>query len=58
MRIVYIQAVVGFVQEAMAYIDQIKDLDAKIELISTLNTVTAGKVSLCKTAIVSILVFR
>jgi hypothetical protein len=55
---VYIQAVVGFVQEAMAYIDQIKDLDAKIELISTLNTVTAGKVSLCKTAIVSILVFR
>jgi len=38
------QAVVGFVQEAMAYIDQIKDPDAKIELISTLNTVTAGKI--------------
>eukprot|EP00976_Prorocentrum_cordatum_P004903 96410-Prorocentrum_minimum.AAC.1 len=38
------QAVVGFVQEAMSYIDQVKDVETKTELISTLNTVTAGKV--------------
>mmetsp|Transcript_23505 Transcript_23505/g.51377 ORF Transcript_23505/g.51377 Transcript_23505/m.51377 type:complete len:487 (-) Transcript_23505:546-2006(-) len=38
------QAVVGLVQEAMSYIDQVKDVDTKTELISTLNTVTAGKI--------------
>jgi len=38
------QAVVGMVQEAMTYIDQLDDLALKTELIETLSTVTAGKI--------------
>lgn len=34
------------VQQAMLYIDQTPDLDTRIELIKTLNSVSAGKVSL------------
>lgn len=40
-----IQAVVEMVQRAMAYIDKAPDVETQIELIKTLNTVTAGKVS-------------
>jgi hypothetical protein len=32
------------VQRAMVYIDKAPDVEAQIELIKTLNTVTAGKV--------------
>lgn len=32
------------VQQAMQYIDKTPDLDSKIELIKTLNNVSAGKV--------------
>jgi len=32
------------VQQAMQYIDQTPDLDTRIELIKTLNNVSAGKV--------------
>lgn len=32
------------VQQAMQYIDQTPDLDTRIELIKTLNSVSAGKV--------------
>lgn len=38
------QAVQAMVQQAMQYIDQTPDLDTKIELIKTLNNVSAGKV--------------
>lgn len=38
------QAVQAMVQQAMQYIDQTPDLDTKIELIKTLNSVSAGKV--------------
>lgn len=39
------QAVQAMVQQAMQYIDQTPDLDTKIELIKTLNNVSAGKAS-------------
>ena len=38
------QAVQSMVQLAMQYIDQTPDIDTKIELIKTLNSVSAGKV--------------
>ncbi|CAA3010337.1 26S proteasome non-ATPase regulatory subunit 12 homolog A-like [Olea europaea subsp. europaea] len=38
------QAVQAMVQQAMEYIDQTPDLDTKIELIKTLNSVSAGKI--------------
>lgn len=41
-----VQAVQAMVQQAMQYIDQTPDLETKIELIKTLNNVSAGKVSL------------
>ncbi|KAG5611891.1 hypothetical protein MTR67_019756 [Solanum verrucosum] len=37
-------AVQAMVQQAMQYIDQTPDLDTKIELIKTLNSVSAGKI--------------
>lgn len=39
-----LQAVQAMVQQAMQYIDQTPDIDTKIELIKTLNNVSAGKV--------------
>lgn len=42
---ILVQAVQAMVQQAMQYIDQTPDLDTKIELIKTLNSVSAGKVS-------------
>lgn len=38
------QAVQAMVQQAMQYIDQTPDLETKIELIKTLNNVSAGKI--------------
>ncbi|KAL6502645.1 26S proteasome non-ATPase regulatory subunit 12 A [Orobanche hederae] len=38
------QAVQAVVQQAMQYIDQTPNLDTKIELIKTLNNVSAGKI--------------
>ncbi|XP_075482112.1 26S proteasome non-ATPase regulatory subunit 12 homolog A-like [Primulina tabacum] len=38
------QAVQAMVQQSMQYIDQTPDLDTKIELIKTLNSVSAGKI--------------
>ncbi|KAL2551486.1 26S proteasome non-ATPase regulatory subunit 12-like protein A [Forsythia ovata] len=38
------QAVQAMVQQAMQYIDQTPDLDTKVELIKTLNSVSAGKI--------------
>ncbi|XP_030511284.1 26S proteasome non-ATPase regulatory subunit 12 homolog A [Rhodamnia argentea] len=38
------QAVTAMVQQAMQYIDQTPDLETKIELIKTLNSVAAGKI--------------
>ncbi|KAF2293138.1 hypothetical protein GH714_037844 [Hevea brasiliensis] len=38
------QAVTVMVQQAMQYIDETPDLETRIELIKTLNTVSAGKV--------------
>ncbi|XP_057806920.1 26S proteasome non-ATPase regulatory subunit 12 homolog A-like [Salvia miltiorrhiza] len=38
------QAVQAMVQQAMQYIDKTPDLDSKIELIKTLNNVSAGKI--------------
>uniref|UniRef100_A0A0C9RIL1 TSA: Wollemia nobilis Ref_Wollemi_Transcript_15877_1969 transcribed RNA sequence n=1 Tax=Wollemia nobilis TaxID=56998 RepID=A0A0C9RIL1_9CONI len=38
------QAVTSMVQQAMQYIDETPDLDARIELIKTLNNVSAGKI--------------
>uniref|UniRef100_A0A7N0T9C3 PCI domain-containing protein n=1 Tax=Kalanchoe fedtschenkoi TaxID=63787 RepID=A0A7N0T9C3_KALFE len=38
------QAVTAMVQQAMQYIDQTPDLDTRIELIKTLNLVSAGKI--------------
>ncbi|KAK6924182.1 Proteasome component (PCI) domain [Dillenia turbinata] len=38
------QATTAMVQQAMEYIDQTPDLETKIELIKTLNTVSAGKI--------------
>lgn len=40
----FLQAVQAMVQQAMQYIDQTPDLETKIELIKTLNNVSAGKV--------------
>ncbi|PPS01650.1 hypothetical protein GOBAR_AA19032 [Gossypium barbadense] len=38
------QAVTAMVQQAMQYIDEAPDLETRIELIKTLNTVSAGKI--------------
>lgn len=38
------QAVTAMVQQAMQYIDETPDVETRIELIQTLNTVSAGKV--------------
>ena len=38
------QAIVGMVQESMTYVEKVSDIETRIELISTLNSVTAGKV--------------
>ncbi|KAL8034092.1 hypothetical protein ABFX02_12G004500 [Erythranthe guttata] len=38
------QAVQAMVQQAMQYIDQTPDVDTKIELIKTLNNISAGKI--------------
>lgn len=38
------QAVTAMVQQAMQYIDQTPDIESKIELIKTLNNVSAGKI--------------
>ncbi|KAJ1685235.1 hypothetical protein LUZ63_016625 [Rhynchospora breviuscula] len=38
------QAVTAMVQKAMQYIDETPDLDTRIELIKTLNSVSAGKI--------------
>ncbi|KAG2716420.1 hypothetical protein I3843_03G127400 [Carya illinoinensis] len=38
------QAVTAMVQQAMQYIDETPDLEARIELIKTLNNVSAGKI--------------
>ncbi|KAK4790947.1 hypothetical protein SAY86_031360 [Trapa natans] len=38
------QAVTAMVQQAMTFIDQTPDLDTQIELIKTLNSVSAGKI--------------
>ncbi|KAJ6842146.1 26S proteasome non-ATPase regulatory subunit 12-like protein A-like [Iris pallida] len=38
------QAVTAMVQQAMQYIDETPDIDTKIELIKTLNNVSAGKI--------------
>ncbi|EYU24064.1 hypothetical protein ABFS83_12G003700 [Erythranthe nasuta] len=38
------QAVQAMVQQAMLYIDQTPDVDTKIELIKTLNNISAGKI--------------
>ena len=38
------QAVTAMVQQAMQYIDETPDLETRIELIKTLNNVSAGKV--------------
>ncbi|KAK2656084.1 hypothetical protein Ddye_009136 [Dipteronia dyeriana] len=38
------QAVTAMVQQAMHYIDETPDLDTRIELIKTLNNVSAGKI--------------
>ncbi|KAA8546959.1 hypothetical protein F0562_003388 [Nyssa sinensis] len=38
------QAVTAMVQQAMQYIDQTPDIETKIELIQTLNSVSAGKI--------------
>lgn len=39
-----VQAVTAMVQQAMQYIDEAPTVEARIELIETLNTVSAGKV--------------
>ncbi|CAM8996631.1 unnamed protein product [Rhodiola kirilowii] len=38
------QAVTAMVQQAMQYIDQTPDIDTRIELIKTLNLISAGKI--------------
>ncbi|XP_028762441.1 26S proteasome non-ATPase regulatory subunit 12 homolog A [Neltuma alba] len=38
------QAVTAMVQQAMQYIDETPDLDTRVELIKTLNSVSAGKI--------------
>lgn len=40
----FVQAVTAMVQQAMQYIDETPDLETRIELIKTLNNVSAGKV--------------
>ena len=44
---VSLQAVTAMVQQAMQYIDQTPDIETRIELIKTLNNVSAGKVYMC-----------
>ncbi|KAF5480700.1 hypothetical protein F2P56_001429 [Juglans regia] len=41
---VFTQAVTAMVQQAMQYIDETPDLESRIELIKTLNNVSAGKI--------------
>lgn len=43
---VFTQAVTAMVQQAMQYIDETPDLETRIELIKTLNNVSAGKVDI------------
>ena len=43
----HLQAVTAMVQQAMQYIDETPDSETRIELIKTLNSVSAGKVSIC-----------
>lgn len=43
---IYTQAVTAMVQQAMQYIDETPDIETRIELIKTLNNVSAGKVSI------------
>lgn len=43
--VIIMQAVQAMVHQAMQYIDKTPDLDSKIELIKTLNSVSAGKVN-------------
>ncbi|KAL5082461.1 hypothetical protein RYX36_010882 [Vicia faba] len=38
------QAVTAMVQQAMQYIDETPDVETRIELIKTLNSVSAGKI--------------
>ena len=42
----FFQAVTAMVQQAMQYIDETPDIETRIELIKTLNSVSAGKVSM------------
>ena len=42
--IICLQAVTAMVQQAMQYIDETPDIETRIELIKTLNSVSAGKV--------------
>ena len=44
--ILWSQAVTAMVQQAMQYIDETPDVETRIELIKTLNSVSAGKVSM------------
>lgn len=44
--ICFVQAVTAMVQQAMQYIDETPDLETRIELIKTLNNVSAGKVNI------------
>jgi len=46
-----VQAVTAMVQQAMQYIDEAPTVEARIELIETLNTVSAGKVLLSSVSI-------
>ena len=41
-----VQAVTAMVQQAMQYIEETPDLETRIELIKTLNNVSAGKVKM------------
>lgn len=41
-----LQAVTAMVQQAMQYIDETPDIETRIELIKTLNNVSAGKVKI------------
>jgi hypothetical protein len=45
------------VQQAMQYIDETPDLDTRVELIKTLNSVSAGKVWLIFTLLLCIYLF-
>lgn len=42
--LISLQAVTAMVQQAMQYIDETPDVEKRVELIKTLNSVSAGKV--------------